>query len=142
MEPGSLRGQPQLRVGDRSIEASAAESVALMGWQEVAATDRIWDVMDNWVLVALPMFITMGLLLDRSGVASELMTNFSRLFGRVRGGLAVTVAAIGILLAGALGARWVLFPLYRYVRYLVTSRELVHHRERALCTSLLAVFFL
>jgi tripartite ATP-independent transporter DctM subunit len=65
--------------------------------------DRIWDVMDNWVLVALPMFITMGLLLDRSGVASELMTNFSRLFGRVRGGLAVTVAAIGILLAAATG---------------------------------------
>ena len=65
--------------------------------------DRIWDVMDNWVLVALPMFITMGLLLDRSGVASDLMTNFARLFGRVRGGLAVTVALIGMLLAAATG---------------------------------------
>jgi tripartite ATP-independent transporter DctM subunit len=65
--------------------------------------DRIWDVMDNWVLVALPMFITMGLLLDRSGVASELMINFARLFGRVRGGLAVTVALIGMMLAAATG---------------------------------------
>ena len=59
--------------------------------------------MNNWVLVALPMFIAMGLLLDRSGVASELMTNFARLLGRVRGGLAVSVAMIGLLLAAATG---------------------------------------
>lgn len=65
--------------------------------------ERIWNVMDNWVLVALPMFIFMGLMLDRSGVAGDLMLNFSRLFGRVRGGLAVTVALIGILLAAATG---------------------------------------
>ena len=65
--------------------------------------ERIWDVMDNWVLVALPMFIFMGLLLDRSGVAGDLMQNFARLFGRVRGGLAVTVALIGMLLAAATG---------------------------------------
>jgi len=67
------------------------------------AVERSWDVMNNWVLVALPMFILMGLLLDRSGVASELMTNFARLFGRVRGGLAVSVALIGLLLAAATG---------------------------------------
>ncbi len=76
--------------------------------------DRIWDLMDNWVLVALPMFIFMGLLLDRSGVAAELMNNFARLFGRVRGGLAVTVALIGILLAattGIIGASVVLLAL-------------------------------
>jgi len=41
------------------------------------------------VLVALPMFVLMGLLLDRSGIASELLREVSRLFGRVRGGLAV-----------------------------------------------------
>jgi tripartite ATP-independent transporter DctM subunit len=76
--------------------------------------ERIWDLMDNWVLVALPMFVFMGLLLDRSGVAGELMRNFSRLFGRVRGGLAVTVALIGILLAattGIIGASVVLLAL-------------------------------
>jgi len=76
--------------------------------------ERIWDLMDNWVLVALPMFVFMGLLLDRSGVAGDLMRNFSRLFGRVRGGLAVTVALIGILLAattGIIGASVVLLAL-------------------------------
>ena len=76
--------------------------------------DRIWDVMNNWVLVALPMFIFMGLMLDRSGVAHRLMTNFSRLFGGVRGGMALSVAFIGILLAastGIIGASVVLLAL-------------------------------
>ena len=70
--------------------------------------------MDNWVLVALPLFILMGLLLDRSGIAAELMKNIARLFGRVGGGLAVTVALIGILLAattGIIGASVVLLAL-------------------------------
>ena len=78
------------------------------------SVERIWNVMDNWVLVALPMFITMGILLDRSGVAADLMSNVSRLFGRVRGGLAVTVAVIGILLAattGIIGASVVLLAM-------------------------------
>ena len=65
--------------------------------------DRSFDLMNNWVLVALPMFVFMGLLLDRSGVAGELMHDFARLFGRVRGGLAVTVAVIGMMLAAATG---------------------------------------
>ncbi|MAI78490.1 MAG: C4-dicarboxylate ABC transporter [Deltaproteobacteria bacterium] len=76
--------------------------------------ERIWSIMDNWVLVALPMFILMGLLLDRSGIAGELMRNIARLFGRVRGGLAITVALIGILLAattGIIGASVVLLAL-------------------------------
>jgi tripartite ATP-independent transporter DctM subunit len=76
--------------------------------------ERIWDLMDNWVLVALPLFILMGLLLDRSGIAAELMKNIARLFGRVGGGLAVTVALIGILLAattGIIGASVVLLAL-------------------------------
>jgi tripartite ATP-independent transporter DctM subunit len=76
--------------------------------------DRIWDVMNNWVLVALPMFIFMGLMLDRSGVAQRLMVNVARLFGGVRGGMAVTVALIGILLAastGIIGASVVLLAL-------------------------------
>ncbi|MDP6980542.1 MAG: TRAP transporter large permease subunit [Myxococcota bacterium] len=78
------------------------------------SVDRIWDLMNNWVLVALPMFIFMGLMLDRSGVATDLMTNFARLFGRVRGGLAVTVTVIGVLLAastGIIGASVVLLTL-------------------------------
>lgn len=79
-----------------------------------AVIDRTWHTMNNWVLVALPVFIFMGLLLDRSGVASNLMMNMSSLFGRVRGGLAVTIAFIGILLAastGIIGASVVLLAM-------------------------------
>ncbi|MFP6640840.1 MAG: TRAP transporter large permease subunit [Myxococcota bacterium] len=65
--------------------------------------ERIWTIMDNWVLVALPMFILMGLLLDRSGIAGDLMKSVARLFGRVSGGLAVAVTLIGILLAATTG---------------------------------------
>lgn len=64
---------------------------------------RMWEVMTNWVLVALPMFVFMGLMLDRSGVAEDLMVNLARLFGRVRGGLAVTVTFVGLLLAASTG---------------------------------------
>ncbi|MFT7007715.1 MAG: tripartite ATP-independent transporter DctM subunit [Colwellia sp.] len=64
---------------------------------------RMWAVMTNWVLVALPMFVYMGLMLDRSGVAEDLMKNLSRLFGRVHGGLAVTVTFVGLLLAASTG---------------------------------------
>ncbi len=78
------------------------------------SVNRIWDVMRNWVLVALPMFIFMGLMLERSGIAGDLMTNLVRVFGRVRGGLAITVTIIGVLLAattGIIGASVVLLAL-------------------------------
>ncbi|TCK07614.1 TRAP transporter large permease [Marinobacterium mangrovicola] len=64
---------------------------------------RVYAQMSNWVLVALPMFIFMGLMLDRSGVAEKLMRNFVNLFGRFRGGLGVAVVLIGILLAASTG---------------------------------------
>ena len=84
-------------------------------WAYTSLTvDRTWNVMENWVMVALPMFILMGLLLDRSGIANQLMLSFARLFGRLRGGLAVTVALIGLLLAastGIIGASVVLLAL-------------------------------
>ncbi len=76
--------------------------------------DRIWDIMENWVMVALPMFIFMGILLDRSGIAHSLLTGFSRLFGGISGGLAITVTIIGVLLAactGIIGASVVLLGL-------------------------------
>jgi len=64
---------------------------------------RIYAQMSNWVLVALPMFIFMGLMLERSGVAERLMVDFSRLFGRFNGGLGLAVVVIGILLAASTG---------------------------------------
>jgi tripartite ATP-independent transporter DctM subunit len=96
------------------VEADFGISVGADWAYASLSVERIWDLMNNWVLVALPMFIFMGLMLDRSGVASDLMTNFARLFGRVRGGLAVTVAVIGVLLAastGIIGASVVLLAL-------------------------------
>jgi len=84
-------------------------------WAYTSITvDRIWNVMENWVMVALPMFIFMGLLLDRSGIANRLMTSFARLLGPVNGGLAITVTLIGLLLAattGIIGASVVLLAL-------------------------------
>ncbi|HRP77033.1 MAG TPA: TRAP transporter large permease subunit [Rhodocyclaceae bacterium] len=64
---------------------------------------RIFAQMSNWVLVALPMFIFMGLMLERSGIAERLMLSFIKLFGRFRGGLGVAVIMIGILLAASTG---------------------------------------
>jgi tripartite ATP-independent transporter DctM subunit len=83
-----------------------------LGWDTYFLTDfRIWGIfvqriyaqMSNWILVALPMFIFMGLMLERSGVTEKLMTNFVQLFGRFRGGLALAVVMIGILLAASTG---------------------------------------
>lgn len=64
---------------------------------------RIYGTMENAVLVALPMFIFMGLMLDQSGLAEKLMRSFSETLGRVSGGLAIAVVLIGILLAASTG---------------------------------------
>jgi len=68
-----------------------------------AVVNRIYATMSNAVLVALPMFIFMGLMLDESGVAEKLMMSMQRMFGTVRGGLALTVVTIGIILAASTG---------------------------------------
>ena len=75
---------------------------------------RLFSLMENWVLVALPMFIFMGLMLDKSGVAERLMLSMQDMFGKIRGGLAITVTLIGIILAastGIIGASVVLLGL-------------------------------
>ena len=65
--------------------------------------NRLFKLMSNWVLVALPMFIFMGLMLDRSEVAKRLMFSMQKLLGAFPGGLAITVTAIGVLLAASTG---------------------------------------
>lgn len=60
-------------------------------------------VIKNPVLVALPMFIYMGLMLDQSGVAQRMMKSMQVLFGALRGGLALSVMLIGIILAASTG---------------------------------------
>ncbi len=64
---------------------------------------RVFKLMNNWVLVAIPMFVFMGLMLDRSGIAERMMDAMQKLFGKVRGGLAISVAVIGIILAASTG---------------------------------------
>ena len=86
-----------------------------MSWEYSAlVVDRIWDVMNNWVLVALPMFILMGIMLEKSGLAGRLLENLATLLERVPGGLAISVTTIGVLLAastGIIGASVVLLGL-------------------------------
>jgi tripartite ATP-independent transporter DctM subunit len=65
--------------------------------------NRLYRVLYNWILIALPMFIFMGLMLDRSGIAEKMMLAMQDLFGKIRGGLAISVTLIGILLAAATG---------------------------------------
>ncbi|MBU1277497.1 MAG: TRAP transporter large permease subunit [Proteobacteria bacterium] len=64
---------------------------------------RIWGVMNNVVLIAVPLFIFMGVTLERSGLAEELLDTMGRLFGRMRGGLAISVVVVGALLGASTG---------------------------------------
>ncbi len=76
--------------------------------------ERSWNLVESDTLVALPMFIFMGIMLDQSGIAEKLMNNMVKLFGAVRGGYAVTVIVIGVLLAattGIIGASVVLLGM-------------------------------
>ncbi|HSR63361.1 MAG TPA: TRAP transporter large permease subunit, partial [Gammaproteobacteria bacterium] len=52
---------------------------------------RIWGIMTNFTLLAVPLFIFMGVVLDKSGLAEDLLETMGQLFGRVRGGLALSV---------------------------------------------------
>ena len=60
-------------------------------------------VVENWLYIAIPLFVFMGLMLEKSGLASRLLLTLQRLFGRVRGGLAISVALLGIVMAASTG---------------------------------------
>lgn len=101
--------------GATLLHAELSQGFYSIEFQQLSVVvQRVWSIMTNWVLVALPMFVFMGLMLDRSGVAAKLMENFVKIFGRAPGGYAVAVTAIGILLAastGIIGASVVLLAL-------------------------------
>jgi len=65
--------------------------------------DRIYGTMSNYGLVALPLFIFMGHMLDRSGVAADLLRAMQTLLERVAGGLALAVTVLGVVLAASTG---------------------------------------
>jgi tripartite ATP-independent transporter DctM subunit len=64
---------------------------------------RIWGIMTNFTLLAVPLFVFMGVILEKSGIAEELLETMGRLFGRIRGGLAISVVLVGALLAATTG---------------------------------------
>ena len=68
-----------------------------------ALPQRIWGVMSNDTLLAVPFFTFMGLILERSGMAEDLLDTIGQLFGPLRGGLALAVIFVGALLAATTG---------------------------------------
>src|SRR6478735_2691498 len=68
-----------------------------------ALPQRIWAIMSNDTLLAVPFFTFMGLILERSGMAEDLLDTIGQLFGPLRGGLAFAVIFVGALLAATTG---------------------------------------
>ncbi len=112
------------------------DTFLLTSWVKFSGiVDRFDAIMSNWVLVSLPMFVYMGLMLDRSGVADVMMRNFVKVFGGIRGGLGLTVIVIGILLAastGIVGASVVLLAM------LSMPIMLQHHYSKPLACGIVA----
>src|ERR1700758_2894679 len=79
--------------------ASGVMNLALLG----ALPARIFGVMSNDVLLAIPLFIFMGVMLERSRIAEDLLETMGRLFGTLRGGLGISAVIVGTLLAAAKG---------------------------------------
>ncbi len=64
---------------------------------------RIWGTMTNYVLIAVPLFVYMGMMFEKSGLAEELLETMAMLFGKLRGGLAISVIVVGAVLAASTG---------------------------------------
>jgi tripartite ATP-independent transporter DctM subunit len=84
--------------------APYAPQTITLSWPLLQALpDRIYGTMANEVLLAIPFFTFMGLILERSGMAEDLLDTIGQLFGTVRGGLAYAVVFVGALLAATTG---------------------------------------
>ena len=64
---------------------------------------RIWSIMNNTILMAIPLFILMGLILQKTKLAERLLESMGYLFGEIRGGLAISTVVVGSLLAASTG---------------------------------------
>jgi len=84
--------------------AALGHLTGAMGFSFIGALpQRVYGVMTNEVLLAIPLFIFMGVMLERSRIAEDLLETMGRLFGTLRGGLGISVAIVGTLLAAAKG---------------------------------------
>jgi len=84
----------------------AAFGIAGGGFNEallLGLPNRIFGIMNNETLVAVPLFVFMGVTLERARIAEELLETLSGLFGSLRGGLGVSVTLVGMLLAASTG---------------------------------------
>ncbi|MDX1823624.1 MAG: TRAP transporter large permease subunit [Thiohalomonadales bacterium] len=68
-----------------------------------ALPNRLYGIMTNVTLIAVPLFVFMGVMLERSRVADQLLSTMARLFGPLRGGLGISVTVVGMLLAASTG---------------------------------------
>lgn len=68
-----------------------------------AFPERIFGIMGNQTLIAIPLFIFMGVMLERSKISEELLDTMGMLFGKLRGGLGISVCIVGALLAASTG---------------------------------------
>ncbi|MBK0400917.1 TRAP transporter large permease subunit [Limibaculum sp. M0105] len=91
--------------------AGIATGFAVLGWA-LGAFDfsllgalgqRVFGLLTNEVLIAIPLFVFMGVVLEKSRIAEDLLETMGRLFGRLRGGLGVSVVLVGALLAASTG---------------------------------------
>ncbi|MBN1005867.1 TRAP transporter large permease [Amphritea pacifica] len=68
-----------------------------------AVPNRLFGIMNNSVLIAVPLFVFMGVMLEKSKIAEELLDTMAALFGPLRGGLGISVTVVGMLLAASTG---------------------------------------
>jgi len=68
-----------------------------------ALPNRLYGIMINQSLIAVPLFVFMGVMLERSKIAEDLLETMTRLFGKLRGGLGISVTIVGMLLAASTG---------------------------------------
>ena len=100
---------------------------------------RIYGVMQNETLLAIPFFTLMGLILERSGMAEDLLDTVGQLFGPIRGGVAIAVIVVGAMLAATTGVvaasviSMGLISLPIMMRYGYDQRLELHGSEGLLC---------
>jgi tripartite ATP-independent transporter DctM subunit len=86
------------------IFAVAGDLLGVMGFGIMGALpDRIFGVITNPVLIAIPMFVFMGVMLEQSRIAEDLLERMGRLFGPIHGGLGYSAVVVGALLAASTG---------------------------------------
>jgi len=90
--------------GTALLFAGVGGEAGLLTWDLLQAMpSRLFGIMSNFILLAVPFFIFMGTMLEKSRLAEDLLTTIGQLFGAVRGGLAIAVVFVGALLAAATG---------------------------------------